>query len=352
MRCLWPALFLIGACGRGPDLQEPGRAPATVILDSGCDVSLRGLSAASGGVVWASGSGGTVLRSRNRGAAWSNVAVAGAESLDFRDVQAFDAERALVVSAGSPAVIYLTEDGGRTWRETCRDPREGAFFDAAAFWDGSAGIVFSDPVDGEFLVIRTADGGETWSRIPPRCLPVPIEGEAGFAASGSCAAVYGDGRAWIGTGGSAARVLFSRDRGLTWASAETPLLHGTASQGIFSLAFWDNRHGIAVGGDYRAPELREGTAALTEDGGLTWFVPAGAGPGGFRSAVAFRPGSPGPELLCVGTGGVDYSPDGGNTWVPLSGSGFHALAFAPDGSSAWAAGGDGRIARFDFETRR
>lgn len=342
------SLVLLGGIGCGRERIENLPAPVLTFLESGCAASLRGLSTAADGTVWVSGSEGTVLRSIDGGASWQDVSVPDWEALDFRDIQAFSAGRALVLSAGSPAVAFRTTDGGSSWRETFRSLEPGVFFDGMAFWDSSNGAAFSDPTAEGFLVITTSDGGKSWSRIPSDRLPAPIDGEAGFAASGTCVAVQGGDRIWIGTGGGAARVLQSRDRGRTWAAVDVPLLRGKASQGIFSLTFWDADHGIAVGGDYRDPDRSDAVAARTDNGGLSWTVITCRGPGGFRSAVGFRPGSPGPDLVCAGTGGMDLSRDGGKTWAPITSTGFHALAFTVDGRTAWASGGEGRIARLDF----
>ena len=106
--------------------------------------------------------------------------------------------------------------------------------------------------------------GKTWQEVPKENIPPANEGEGGFAASGTCLTVSGDKYAWIGSGGvEASRVFHSADKGQSWQVAETPVIQGRASTGIFSLAFKDPLHGIAVGGDYRADSLSEANAACT-----------------------------------------------------------------------------------------
>jgi hypothetical protein len=134
------------------------------------------------------------------------------------------------------------------------------------------------------------------------------------------------------------------DRGRTWTAHETPVRAGTPSSGIFSLAFHDGNHGIAVGGDYKEPGQAKDLVALTSDGGRTWRVPVGHQPGGYRSAVAYVPGTQGRTLAAVGPTGSDVSVDGGESWQRLGTSGFNALGFATQ-SAGWAVG-DGLIARF------
>jgi photosystem II stability/assembly factor-like uncharacterized protein len=114
------------------------------------------------------------------------------------------------------------------------------------------------------------------------------------------------------------------------------------------LSFWNARNGVAVGGDYTKEQEAEGNAALTYDGGRTWrAVDASARPRGYRSCVAYVPGTRGRTLLAVGPSGSEYSTNGGAAWKPLGSEGFHALSVAPAGGAAWAVGENGRIARFE-----
>nr|MBA3916599.1 glycosyl hydrolase [Terriglobales bacterium] len=95
-------------------------------LNSGTTENLRGVSAASPLVVWASGTHGTYLRTTDSGNTWTVRQVPGAEALDFRDVEAFGSNLAYLLSAGpgDQSRIYKTRDGGRTWvlQFTNREP--------------------------------------------------------------------------------------------------------------------------------------------------------------------------------------------------------------------------------------
>jgi photosystem II stability/assembly factor-like uncharacterized protein len=328
-----------------PHAQQQQQAPRWTMQQSGTRESLRGLSVVSERVVWASGNRGTVLRTIDGGMTWRSDTVAGASALDFRDIQAFSADTALVLSAGADARIYRTTDGGRSWTLSYSNRSNGVFFDGMAFWDRRNGIAFSDPVNGSFLVITTADGGLTWREIAADALPAPLSGEAGFAASGTNVAVAAANNVWIGTGGGArTRVLASSDRGTSWRAVDVPMLAGVEASGIYSLAFIDALRGVAVGGTYAQPALARGSAAWTADGGRTWAA-SDSFPRGYRSVVAVVPGTPAPTLVASGTNGTDYSVDGGRTWSALSDEGFNALAFA-SAAAGWAVGDRGRIARF------
>lgn len=319
---------------------------------SGTTARFRGVSAVSDKVAWASGAKGTYARTTDGGKTWQAATVPGAEMLDFRDVEAFDADTAYLLSIGEGenSRIYKTTDGGKNWTLQFINKNPKAFFDAMAFRDRRNGIAVSDQVEGRFVIIRTTDGGATWQQIPPENLPPALPGEGAFAASGTCLVVQGRNNVWFGTGGAAkARVFRSSDGGMTWQVAETPILSRNASSGIFSLAFRDARHGIAIGGDYRQEKEAVDNLAVTSDGGRTWTLVKNSGLSGFRSAVAWVPGKSS-TLVAVGPAGTDYSINDGASWVNMGTTGFHAFSLARSGAG-WAVGEAGRIARFTGLTK-
>ena len=327
-------------------------SPATAqwtVRASGTRARLRGLSVVGDGVAWASGTGGTFLRTNDGGETWRAGTVPGASALDFRDVQAIDPMTAYLLSIGlgGQSRIFKTTDGGTTWTTPYINQDPKGFLDALAFRDAAHGLALGDPVDGRFLILTTADGGKTWAPIPPEGMPLARPGEGAFAASGTCLAVQGDGNAWFASGGAkVARVFRSTDGGRTWEAHETPVLAGTPSSGVFSLAFHDADRGVAVGGDYKEPGRAGGVIALTTDGGRTWRLPGGRAPGGYRSAVGYVPGTQGRTLVAVGPTGSDLSEDGGEAWRPLGTTGFHAVGFAGP-AACWAVGDDGLVAKFE-----
>jgi photosystem II stability/assembly factor-like uncharacterized protein len=311
---------------------------------SGTKASLRGVSAVSARVAWASGTGGTYLKTTDGGVTWTAKPVASAETLDFRDIQAVDEKTVYLLSigAGDKSRIYKTTDGGGQWALQFTNPDAKGFFDAMAFWDAAHGILVGDPVDGHIVVFTTADGGGHWER---RTTPPALPNEGAFAASGTCLIATGKNDAWIATGGpGAARIFHSRDRGMTWTIVKTPIRNDAASAGVFSLAFSDARHGVAVGGDYSKPENAERNVAVTSDGGKTWTEPVGQHPKGFRSAVLYLPARK--VWIAVGTSGSDVSSDGGKSWKSFDSGAYNAISFA--GSAGWAVGPGGRVARFEF----
>lgn len=300
--------------------------------------SFRGLSVVNAKVVWASGTGGTVIRTVDGGKTWKVIAVPGAEKLDFRDIEAFDTNTAYVLSIGNgeSSRIYKTTDGGATWKQQFTNKNEKAFFDAVACWDAENCIAMSDPVDGHYVLISTTDG-ENWKPIVSNQMPAAKDGEAAFAASGTCLIIQGKKRVFLVSGGNDARVFRSDDRGLTWTVSDTPISNGTSGSGIFSIAMLDEKNGIIVGGNYEKPTEHTSNLAFTSDGGLTWK--AGGGLSGYRSAVAYGRKS---TLFAVGTNGTDRSVDGGLTWQRVDWWNLNAVQIKRN--SVWAVGPEGLVA--------
>jgi photosystem II stability/assembly factor-like uncharacterized protein len=301
---------------------------------SGVEVRLRGIAAVDDRVAWASGREGTVLRTLDGGAHWGVVAVPGAGELDFRDIEAFDATTAVVLSIGpgEASRVYRTEDGGKTWRLALQNHDPRAFFDCMAF-DGERGRMLGDPVDGRFQVYATDNGGRDWRLLDGG--PTAEEGEAAFAASGTCIARAGD--AWLAaTGGSQARLHAQVGEG-PWHSVDSGMGRAKPEAGVFSIALADDAV-FAVGGDYKA-ETAPGNAAAWRIGDEA--VRALPAPPGYRSGAACVPGSV--TCIVVGPSGVDAW--NGEAWTGASGTGYDAIDLA--GNVGWASGDAGRIARVE-----
>jgi photosystem II stability/assembly factor-like uncharacterized protein len=340
MRKLSFLLFLI--------LLSIGTTPRWTTLQTGTKARLRGVSAVTRNIVWAGGSGSTVLRTVNGGSTWQTIKITD-DQLDFRDVDAVDANTAYILSIGNgPASrIYKTTDAGATWQLQFKNEDAKAFYDAMSFWDATHGIVIGDSVDGAFYILTTTNGRD-WTRVPASSLPPALEGEGAFAASGSNIALFGKTHAWIATGAaSKSRVLRTNDGGRTWRVTETPLKSGP-STGAFSIVFHDAQHGIIVGGDYKVEKEAVDNAAITIDGGVTWKLIKGLS--GYRSKVAYVPGTT--WVVAVGPSGADLSEDGGETWKPIAGPGFDTLSFVPslrkDSAIAFGAGINGTMGRLEF----
>lgn len=328
-----------------------GAAPLTVqVQTSGSSAELRGLAVRDAKTAWATGSQGTVLRTRD-GRTWEKVPIPGGEELDFRDVDTPSKDVVVLMAAGpgEKSRIFRSMDAGATWKLVYTNPDPEGFYDAMAFWDEKNGLLVGDPVkemQGAFRVLLTSDGGATWKPIPGGTIAFALKGEGIFAASGTClTTVPGGKRAWFVTGGARmSRVFRTLDGGQHWNSAPAPVPAGNASSGLFSVAFLDDATGFASGGDYKQPKLESLNGARSGDGGRTW-TPAPISASGFYSAVVAVPGAKG-RLVAAGPVGIAISEDAGRTWAAIDRTPLNAVAFGADGAG-WAVGPKGTIVRLE-----
>ena len=313
-------------------------------LASGKNTSLRGLSVVDDTVAWASGSKGWTARSINGGKTWIWKQILGYENLDFRDIEAFSANRALLLSAGTPAVILLTTDGGSVWKVVYRNDSPEIFLDGMDFWDADRGLIYGDPIKSKLVLLKTRNGGVNWEDISQNNTINLMVGEASFAASGTAIRCDSKGNTWIATGGSKSRIFYSSDYGNTWKVNDCPIIQGKSSTGPFSIAFYTKKIGIAVGGDYLIDSSRVNNLLLTRNSGKAWLKPF-ISTFGYRSAVEYVSKL---RLIATGPGGTDISNDGGKTWTNLSKIGYHAVRKAKSGKLVLLTGSDGRIASFSY----
>mgnify|MGYP003867801777 CR=1 FL=1 len=305
---------------------------------------LRGLSVVDDDVVWASGANGTFLVTHDGGDSWETGTIDSEKRLDFRDIHGFDGNKAIAMSSGENyARMYLTDDGGKNWELMYQNEDKGIFFDGVDFADENRGVAFSDPVDGTFYIVQTKDGGRSWNRISTKKLPKTLEGEAGFAASGT-GVVYKNKNIWIATGGGEkARVFHSADDGDTWNAYDTPMASGEGT-GIFSLSMLDELNGVVVGGSYMDSTNTVANCALTNDGGKTWELLFVNQPNGYRSCVAAHEEMG--ILFAVGRTGIDSSMDGGRTWKAYSDEGYYACGISE--RYIYAVGRSGKMGKMEL----
>jgi photosystem II stability/assembly factor-like uncharacterized protein len=320
MMVVWRFLFVIGVSAA---------AQSWTPVTSGTTANLWSVSG-SGSSAWVGGDKGTLLKTTDSGKTWRSVSPRGVADVSFRDIEAVDERTVFLMSSGQgpQSRIYKTTDGGASWMLLTTNLEPKGFWDCMSLWDSTHGIIVGDPVDGRFTIMTTSDGA-IWQKLKG---PSANKDEHAFGGSGTCVFTRGTREVWFGTGSlSGDRVFHSTDGGQTWSVAATPIRHDSANAGIFSLAFSDAMHGIAVGGDFMRPDESAGTIAITNDGGKTWN--AGTLPG-YRSAVWCRDSS---VCVATGTSGSDYSSDGGRSWKAFGMEGYNAVG-------AFAVGANGRIA--------
>ncbi len=328
-------LFLISITAAYSQLAE------VEILSSGTNASLRGLSVVNDNVVWVSGSNGTVGRTTNGGKTWQWRTVTGFEKNDFRDIEAFDASTAIIMSVADPAYILKTTDGGESWKVVYENKTKGMFLDAMEFWNDQSGIVIGDPLEGRFFMARTFDGGNSWQDLPMDKRPRADSGEACFAASGTNIRVLDKDEAVFVSGGTRSR-MFSKNDPVT-----LPIIQGKETTGANSIAVWDHfkmkggKKMLVVGGDFNADSSRTNNCFYSNDGGQTWMAPL-VSPHGYRSSVEYFSKT---EAFACGLNGVDQTTDGGKTWVWISKEGFHVCRASKLGDAIYLAGGKGKVGR-------
>jgi photosystem II stability/assembly factor-like uncharacterized protein len=363
-------VFLIVASTTVCFAEEDGKVhqPKLTPQKSGTTQLLIDVSPVNSRVVWAAGTGGTYVVTTDGGETWKAAAVPGAENLQFRDVYGVSDKVAYLMSIGANTTdfrIYKTVDGGATWTIQFTNETVNAFYDCFAFWTPRRGITHSDSVSGVFPDIRTTNG-KAWHSISAY-MPPALQGEASFAASGTCAATEGESNAWIATGGSnIARILATRDGGNTWKAYDTPLVSSPSAGGI-SVAFRDPWHGILGGGDLASNDAAE--TATSDDGGETWILTNKPPVQGAIFCLAYirgnRHGDHGDDeefdhehdntvVITAETepnfssGSAAWTPDEGRTWFQLPEvSGYWAVAFA-NPKAGWFVGNEGQILKISF----
>lgn len=336
-------IFFLSLCWTGTVIAQKTATVSTIA--EGTKGSLRGLSVVNDKVIWTSGSNGTVGKSVDGGKSWKWLHVKGFEQRDFRDIEAFDATKAIIMAVDAPAFILKTIDGGDTWKVVYENGTTGMFLDAMEFWNDQSGIVIGDPIAGKIFIARTFDGGATWKEIPDRYKPTVDSGEAFFAASGTNVRVLDKDEAVMVSGGLSSR-LFVRDQKI-----KLPLLQGSTTTGANSIAVLDKKKYkggntmIVVGGDFNNPSSDSLNCFISHNRGKTWNRPA-TSPTGYRSCVEYISEN---SVVTCGINGVDFSEDGGQNWRNISATGFNTVRKAKEGKALYLCGGNGRIGKLELK---
>lgn len=250
----------------------------------------------------------------------------------FRSVYDND-ENIFSMSIANPALLFKGDS------LVYKESHSKVFYDCLKFWNQKEGIALGDEMNGCMSVVITRDGGETWKKLSCDVLPQIKDGVGAFAASNTNIVIIGD-KTWMITGGEESVVLYSPDKGKTWEKILTPIVQGKPTQGMYSIDFYDDKNGFAIGGAYDKPNDTLENKIRTQDGGKTWQIVANGKAPGYRSCVQYIPGSNAKGLVAVGFKGIAYSNDAGENWKQISDESFYTIRFVND-SVAYAAGKGG-----------
>lgn len=319
------------------------------------NTSIRAIAVINDSCVWFAGSHGVYGFTKDNGHHWHIDSTRIYSFIpEFRSIAALDEHNILLLNSGSPAYIIKSTDEGKSWKTVYENRDEKIFFDALQFSTDNYGMALGDPIDNCFMILVTHNKGDNWEPLSCNVLPKAMTGEACFASSNSCLDIYKQ-HVWIATGGSKARIFHSTNAGRTWKVYETPLLRGSELSGIFSIDFYDEKHGVAGGGDYNKKDHTEKTKAITNDGGKKWELVSDEQPPPFISCVQFRPGSHAKAIVAASLPGIFISLNGGMKWQEIKDSSgktstenYYTLQFSPTGNAAWLAGANGEVAKLIF----
>ncbi|NML22502.1 oxidoreductase [Pseudoflavitalea sp. G-6-1-2] len=303
---------------------------------TGVKSSMRGLSVLNDNIVWVSGSGGTVGRSLDGGKTWNWITVPGFEKREFRDIEAFDENTAVIIAVAEPGNILKTTDGGKTWTTVFTDTTKGVFLDAMDFSDAKNGIVVGDPINGQVYLRVTKDGGNSWAPYKGDAINVQ-KGEAFFAASGTNIILQGKDKFIAVSGGTISRLL------QPGSAVELPMAKGKETTGAYSFAIYKDQVAV-VGGDYMAPKETAGNCVMFKLSQPGSFRTPVAPPSGYMSGVEFIAAG---QLICCGTTGVDISGDIGMHWTQISKDSYNAVKRSKTGRSVFLAG-DGKVSKLIY----
>lgn len=214
--------------------------------------TLMAIAFGSDDTIWISGAGSRVYYSQNNGENWALITPpVTAEPAEFRDIERLSDGTILLMSAGSGSAsrIFRSKDEGASWTKVLQAKHENAFFDCMTFVDDKNGWLYGDSVEGRLYIQKTSDAGFSWEE---ESLPFDaLQGEGGFASSGTCINGQKDAPVLIGTGnGKKARLLIKKEE---WEMSYGPLKAGKAA-GIFSLQRNANKVYVS-GGSLSAPDL-------------------------------------------------------------------------------------------------
>lgn len=154
---------------------------------------IRALEVVNDSTAWFAANRGIWGYTKNAGQSWKIDSLK-VDTIypQFRAIACIRDSVTMLLSVGSPALLFRSQNHGRSWEIVYRNDHPEVFFDCLQFQSGEYGLALGDPIRGCFQLIETRNGGLSWNELSCSGIPVANEGEACFAASNSNLKILGD----------------------------------------------------------------------------------------------------------------------------------------------------------------
>ena len=197
--------------------------------------------------------------------------------------------------------IYKTNDGGITWsrQDSANYNTSSSFANVVYFWDENTGFAQGDPINGEFELYVTSNGGENWQIVPGNSIPNPLGGEYGYTRQIEVV----DDNIWFTTNNG--RIYHSIDKGNNWSVYQSPINDFGSAEVSGSISFSDSLNGIIIDNN--------GNVFRSFDSGYSWSQITITGPV-YTSGLCFIENT---NTVFTTGGGSSFSTDGGYSWTPI-----------------------------------
>lgn len=308
--------------------------------------SFRGLSFEDAQTFVFSGTNNTIGKSVDGGKTiqWININFDAKH--DFRDIEVLGKKHYLAMGIDSPAYLFETKDGGKTWAKVYENSTKGIFLDAMYFDKKTKNIyVLGDPLDGKIPLVLQSNLKNTqeWTQVKKlnqQYLRLADPKEAFFAASGSN--LYADDQQILIASGGSASLLYR----YTNKEVQGYQIDKTKSTtaGIYGMDFSPKLNlGFLVGGDYTKPnESDNNFYKFKIENNKVKFVDMYSIPKGYLSSVSIIDQN---KFIVCGPNGIQYTTDHGVNWETLTTDAYNTCQVSPDKKFVILVGPKGNVGK-------
>ncbi|MBT8392211.1 MAG: T9SS type A sorting domain-containing protein [Ignavibacteriaceae bacterium] len=224
---------------------EEGPLPNWILQTTGLDSSIISIDIVDTLVAYAGTKNSKVIKTTDGGITW-DVSFANQDG-DVTSVFAVSNQKAyIIVNSPTFTRIRRTLSFGASWGTVYEDTSPDARLNAIHMFDEDKGFAVGNPVGGQWVLLKTSDGGANWTSAGTLA---QNGSETGFINSMDWA---DDQTGWFGTNDGT--IYKTTDGGSTWQSSTTTFTN------VVTVSFTDDQNGIASGD----------ATDRTTDGGMTW----------------------------------------------------------------------------------